>query len=186
MDYQKIRDLCAEKGISIPQLAEKIGVSKSFYISLKNETLNVSTLEKIAGVLDVPIGYFFHDEKDVVILPRDLVKKLVKRSSEFVKIIAEQNEKLLGVQKLSSKARIAQLEVIIKLNKHNSTLYKALMDEKEYLDMESSLKMLRELMDISDGTAISPQELNEFYNDITKIHTMLSKEFLRQLRSIEL
>lgn len=49
----KIRDLCYEKRMTIPQLAEKIGMSNSFYTTLKNGTLKLSTLQKIADVLEV-------------------------------------------------------------------------------------------------------------------------------------
>lgn len=182
MDYNKIKELCTARGLSIPQLAEKIGVSKSFYTSLKNETLSVSTLEKIADVLEVPISYFFSDEADIVILPKVLLKKLITKSNESIRIITALNEKILGVQKLSSKARIAQLEILIALNSQNKVLYEALTDEKDFKEMDSALRTIKELVDSNDAD-ISNKELIEFSNDIRKLHTLLSKEFIKKIKS---
>lgn len=180
MDYKKIRELCTERGISIPQLAEKIGVSKSFYTSLKNETLSVSTLEKIADVLEVPIGYFFSEEVDIVFLPKALVKKLITKSNESIRIITALNKKIISVQKLSSKARIAQLEILIALNSQNKVLYKALTDEKDFKEMDSALKTIKKLVDSND-VEITNKDLIEYSNIIGNLHNALSKEFIKKI-----
>ncbi len=51
-----LKEKCKESGISIQELANKIGMSYSgLYSTLKNDTLKVSTLESIAEVLKVSI-----------------------------------------------------------------------------------------------------------------------------------
>ena len=62
MVADRIKEICNEKRITIPQLAEKIGVSKGFYTTLKNNTLRVDTLIKISEILEVPLKSFFDDE----------------------------------------------------------------------------------------------------------------------------
>jgi transcriptional regulator with XRE-family HTH domain len=59
----KIRELAEVKKITIRKLAKKVGIGESAMHSLiKNGATNTTTLEKIAKVLDVPVGYFFDDE----------------------------------------------------------------------------------------------------------------------------
>jgi len=59
MNYEKIKDLCYEIKITIPQLSKKIGMSNSFYTTMKSGSLKVETLEKISEVLGVHISVFF-------------------------------------------------------------------------------------------------------------------------------
>lgn len=64
MDANKIIELCNFQRISIKTLAEKIEVSFSgLYSALKNNSIKVDTLEKIAKVLEVPITDFFETDK---------------------------------------------------------------------------------------------------------------------------
>ena len=54
--YKRIKNYCAEKNISMEDLAKKINMSRSgFYSALKNFTLKVDAYQKIADVLEVPI-----------------------------------------------------------------------------------------------------------------------------------
>ena len=59
MNINKINELCSKRGITLLQLSKKIGMSNSFYTTLKTGSLKVETLEKIAEVLEVPITVFF-------------------------------------------------------------------------------------------------------------------------------
>jgi transcriptional regulator with XRE-family HTH domain len=57
-----IRDLAEKKNMTIRKLANKIGVTESaLHLLIKNGSTKTSTLEKIAKVLDVPVGYFFDE-----------------------------------------------------------------------------------------------------------------------------
>lgn len=60
MDYNKIRSLCVDKRISLRTLAARIEMSQpGFMRMLKNQTMSVETLEKVAAVLRVPPTVFF-------------------------------------------------------------------------------------------------------------------------------
>ncbi|NQU34238.1 MAG: helix-turn-helix transcriptional regulator [Bacteroidetes bacterium] len=51
------------KNISQGKLASAIGMSREGYSRmLKDKTMKVSVLESIAGILDVPVTYFFEEE----------------------------------------------------------------------------------------------------------------------------
>lgn len=75
MVADRIKEICNEKRITIPQLADKIGVSKGFYTTLKNNTLRVDTLIKISEILEVPLKSFF-DEGDLSFGSEDLKEKI--------------------------------------------------------------------------------------------------------------
>ena len=63
MNFRYIADLCEQRRISIPELAEKIGISKpGLYRSIQNKSMKIDTLEKIAKALDTPVYYFFLNE----------------------------------------------------------------------------------------------------------------------------
>ncbi|MDR0575614.1 MAG: helix-turn-helix domain-containing protein [Tannerella sp.] len=58
-----IRDLVERKGITIRDLAGKVGMSDiSIHKMIKNGSTSISTLERIAKVLDVPVSVFFDED----------------------------------------------------------------------------------------------------------------------------
>ncbi len=60
MKYKIIKEMCEAKKISLPELAEKIGMSKGgIYTAINNESLKIDALEKIAEILKVDISVFF-------------------------------------------------------------------------------------------------------------------------------
>lgn len=62
-NLQKIKVLAKEKGISINDLAEKLGVTpQAVHLMVRENSTKTDTLERIANILDVPISVFF-DEK---------------------------------------------------------------------------------------------------------------------------
>lgn len=61
--YQKIQTLCAERGISITQLASSIGVSSATASGWKTGAKpRPSTIKKIADYFTVPIDFFLSGE----------------------------------------------------------------------------------------------------------------------------
>jgi transcriptional regulator with XRE-family HTH domain len=55
-----IRDLCKKKGVTIRELANRVGIGESALQALiKNGSTNTSTLEKISNELEVSPGIFF-------------------------------------------------------------------------------------------------------------------------------
>lgn len=118
MIYRRITELCGKKGISIPQLAEKIGMSRSLYKTLKNKSLKVETLQKIADTLNVDIEEFLFEESDFKRDGTDL-KLLISLYKELITRILDDNPSL------KDKERITQLfdnyNKLINLDEYNWT-----------------------------------------------------------------
>lgn len=106
MKYSKIKKLAKDKNISLKELADKINMTEGgFFQSFRNETLKVSALEKISDVLNVPINYFFDDEKDFDNsnngLLKDKIKELQSELSEknkYIKVLEEHIELLRDIR----------------------------------------------------------------------------------------
>ena len=65
----KVTECCKRKGITLQELADKLGVARSTLANTlvkKNPTLD--TLEKIAKALDVKVADLFEEEQDKNIL----------------------------------------------------------------------------------------------------------------------
>ena len=78
-NFLLIRTLCEERKITMRELARRIGRDESTIQSaIRRGTTNTKTIEKIARVLDVPVGYFFDSEP--------------KTSSERMKALPEKEE----------------------------------------------------------------------------------------------
>jgi transcriptional regulator with XRE-family HTH domain len=59
----KIKELAKSKDLSIRQLCQRVNVTEAgLAFSLKNDTLKIGLLQKIADELGVEIGYFFQSE----------------------------------------------------------------------------------------------------------------------------
>jgi|APCry1669188970_1035186.scaffolds.fasta_scaffold00066_2 transcriptional regulator with XRE-family HTH domain len=79
MDFNKIKLICEEQRLSIPQLAEKIGISEAgLYQSLRNQSMKVDILEKIAQELNVPVWIFFDPN------PQTQIEEITKEVQEFI------------------------------------------------------------------------------------------------------
>lgn len=73
-----------EKKMTIPKLAEDIGMSKqNLYLTIKKNDMSISTLEKICKVLDVPVSTFFVDNSSV------LVPAIIKNANDNLKVVIE-------------------------------------------------------------------------------------------------
>jgi transcriptional regulator with XRE-family HTH domain len=89
MDYDLITTTCQLKNISLAELAKLIGASRSgIYMSMREKTMRIETLEKIAEVLEVPITVFFgYDERYSAkeSLERiNYLRKMLKESSDSI------------------------------------------------------------------------------------------------------
>lgn len=61
----KVKELAKSKGVTMKNLCQRIEMTEAgMNFSLKNHTLKITTLEKIASVLDVEIAYFFNDGRN--------------------------------------------------------------------------------------------------------------------------
>ena len=63
---EKIKKLREEKGMSLAELAEASGFSSALLSQIENHMISppLGTLIKLAGSMEVPIGYFFEDEDE--------------------------------------------------------------------------------------------------------------------------
>ncbi|KAF0820620.1 MULTISPECIES: helix-turn-helix domain-containing protein [unclassified Cytobacillus] len=85
----RVKKLRQEKKMSLSELAEQAGVAKSYLSSLERNLQtnpSIQFLEKIAGVLNVPVDHLIHEQ----INKEDL-------DSEWMKIVKEAMES--GVSK---------------------------------------------------------------------------------------
>jgi transcriptional regulator with XRE-family HTH domain len=61
-NFLVIRDLSEAKRISLRKIASKVGISESALQTLiRNGSTKTTTLEKIAEILEVPVGVFFDE-----------------------------------------------------------------------------------------------------------------------------
>lgn len=59
-NYDLIKKLCEEKGLTLRQFADKLNMSETgLYQIFRNKSTKVSTLEDIARTLEVPVSVFF-------------------------------------------------------------------------------------------------------------------------------
>lgn len=62
MNYNKLKSALSEKKITIEKFCQELGMSTGgFHMMIRNETMKVSLLERIAEYLDVPVSYFFEE-----------------------------------------------------------------------------------------------------------------------------
>lgn len=61
----RIKDILKERGITINELAEKMGLNRVTLSTQINGTANIASYEKIATALDVPIWQLFASSQEV-------------------------------------------------------------------------------------------------------------------------
>lgn len=100
MNYKKIRELCELRGISIPELAEQINLTKSgLYLAISKKTLNVEKLESIAQIFNVPIWVFFNLD------PEGPLKAKINELEEANKQLQQDFEKAIDINILEDRQR---------------------------------------------------------------------------------
>lgn len=66
MNLIRIKSICETKGVSIRNIAEQIGMSEqNIHRCIRVNQIQAHQLEIIAKFFNVPIGYFFDDDKSV-------------------------------------------------------------------------------------------------------------------------
>lgn len=61
----RIKDILKERGITINELAEKMGLNRVTLSTQINGTANIASYEKIANALDVPMWQLFASSQEV-------------------------------------------------------------------------------------------------------------------------
>lgn len=81
---EKIRVLAKKSGLSIRKLCQKIDMSESgFYAMIKNDSMKLDTLQKIANFYNVKTSYFLDENIDVS-EKLDYVKKIEESPKEIL------------------------------------------------------------------------------------------------------
>jgi XRE family transcriptional regulator, master regulator for biofilm formation len=81
---ERVKKLRQEKRMSLSELAEQAGVAKSYLSSLERNLQtnpSIQFLEKIAGVLNVPVDQLIHEQVDKENIDSDWVN-LVKEAMD--------------------------------------------------------------------------------------------------------
>ncbi|KIY21497.1 helix-turn-helix domain-containing protein [Mesobacillus subterraneus] len=81
---ERVKKLRQEKRMSLSELAEQAGVAKSYLSSLERNLQtnpSIQFLEKIAGVLKVPVDQLIHEQVDTENIDSDWVN-LVKEAMD--------------------------------------------------------------------------------------------------------
>jgi len=98
-----IRDLCDSKGITIRELARRVKKDESSIQSaIRRGSTNTKTIEAIAAVLEVPVGYFFDtqsaDSTVVSTLPQNqetisYLKQILAEKERTIQLLLANQEK---------------------------------------------------------------------------------------------
>lgn len=94
--------MCKEHGLSIKDLAIKIGISNpSLYGCLKNNSITISVLEKICEALDVTPNYFFEVDTQSDIHNLQGNDNILKNETEFLRQqLKDKEETILALKEL--------------------------------------------------------------------------------------
>lgn len=89
MDYeklkQKVKILLSEKGSTEQKMCEDIGITNvGYYKMMRNESMNVNTLEKIANYLGIPLWHLLADTKANVSAENEDYKLKYYQAVEFI------------------------------------------------------------------------------------------------------
>jgi transcriptional regulator with XRE-family HTH domain len=60
----RIREVMLEKGISVNEMSEKLGITRQSFYSIVNGNPTMDTLTKIAEILGVTVKELFRDENN--------------------------------------------------------------------------------------------------------------------------
>lgn len=112
---ERIQAACAEKGKTVKWLIEQIGMTETgYYLSLRNESIKLSTIRKIAFVLDKPAVYFFSSTVEKVTVAEPAVKygrdvlpdpDLTKAYKRIIELQDELSELRTGPKAAGEKAK---------------------------------------------------------------------------------
>lgn len=66
-NLQKIKVIAKERGITINELAEQLGMTpQAVHLMVRENSTKTDTLERVAQILQVPITVFFDEEKETI------------------------------------------------------------------------------------------------------------------------
>mgnify|MGYP001767211500 CR=1 FL=1 len=140
MDYSLIKRFCDEKGITLPEIAEKIGMSRAgIYSTIEHKTLKVETLEKISDVLSLPISLFFNENEN-----ENFIFNLSAEINSLKNQVKERDEKIdiLNIQLAEKNKELKEL------TKNYSTLMKSLENNQAFLELYKSISFELDIYEV--------------------------------------
>ena len=98
--YERIIELCEERGVSGSRMCLDIGLSKSTLSNMKSGRtagLTATTAQKIASYLDVSVGYLLGEEEkeEKPTVNDDELSENVKKLVDFAKSVPEDKVELV-------------------------------------------------------------------------------------------
>lgn len=88
-NFRKIKQLAKERGISLGKLAQEAGItSPGLSLIMSSNVTMTTTIEKIAKILDINVGYFFDEDSvssDGVIIQQNIMEILYRKDEEIRK-----------------------------------------------------------------------------------------------------
>ena len=190
MNINKINELCSKRGITLLQLSKKIGMSNSFYTTLKTGSLKVETLEKIAEVLEVPITVFFDSSSSEDI---ELIKKELELSKQYYTALEKNYESLKEINELiktnadsATREAAAHYNIICMLYVDVENLF---FEANSYIE-ESIYKDHPEIEDNKDSSTLDKYKTEDrlykkFLTVLHKIRPMIKGEMTLTVTSIK-
>lgn len=89
-NFKLIKDIAWEKGFSIKDIADKIGLTpSSLHHLIKAGSTNTSTLEAISNILEVSPGIFFEEQPSLMSDQSRKIANLEKEKAYLLQILAE-------------------------------------------------------------------------------------------------
>ena len=140
---EKIKKQIAANGTSLGWVAKQIGMSRpGFNTMLETDSIKVSTLMKVADVLNVPVLYFLLDETGkeenaVIDLNNHYIQSMTFVASNY-HLAIEEIKKLLSVagndDNKSKNQLVSEIEIVVRMlensmNTHKSSLIKLVSAE---------------------------------------------------------
>lgn len=169
MNFNKIKNICEQKGLPISTLADKIGISEAgIYLSFRNKSMKVDILEKIAKVLEVPIWVFFDLD------PESEIASLKKEIEEYrVKLTLQEN----SISNLTKESR--DLDFMLLLTKRLNDIQQLLIDsykkptmndneQKNYEKINELIKIFIAAANGENFDLAEVRKLSSSIEDITK------------------
>ena len=102
-NFQLIKTFAKQKGITLAELAEAIGITPAgLTLIIKSNSTNTTTIEKIAQTLGVRVGSFFDEQQEEVSQNEDQNSLLAQKDAIIAqkdKIIEQKDQIILMLAK---------------------------------------------------------------------------------------
>jgi transcriptional regulator with XRE-family HTH domain len=134
MNYEEIKVLCDKRRMPVKELAAKCGITEAgLHQMLRNQSMKIDILEKIADVLDVPVSSFFNSPtmaqgaatenpdtfnvdgpRNIMTLniPAEEKIKLMGEMMELLRLTTEAQKKVIAAHEAEIQKLKAQLGII--------------------------------------------------------------------------